>query len=841
MSIKFPNALAPVIAFLLLATSASAQTTVKSPDAFLPHKIGEQFTEHYELVSYFQYLAAMSPKTMKLEQYGSTNEDRPLMIAIFSSPENMARLEQIRLNHLRGCGLEPGVYDESVPTAIVWLSMSVHGNEGSGSECSMPLAYKLATQTEANIQEWLKNTVVIVDPSLNPDGFSRYNHWLRGVGNKIPNPDLAGREHLEPWPGGRVNHYYYDLNRDWAWLTQKESQERVAAYQQWVPHVHADLHEQYVDNPYYFAPAAEPMHLYINQWQRDFQNTIGKNHAMYFDQEGWLYFTKEVFDLFYPSYGDTYPMFNGSIGMTYEQAGNSRGGRAAAMSTGDTLTLLDRVQHHLTTSLSTIEISSKNAQALSTNLKNYYQKSINNPAGAYLSYVIKADNDPNRTEALLQLLKRHRIQFGLAGASISNAKGFDYTTGKEGSTSVAADDIILSAYQPHGVLLQVLFDPESTLVDSLTYDITAWALPFAYQLNAFALKQKIEPKKPYTFKKPNEVMLAAKPYAWCIQKKSLADDLFLSHLVQKGVKVRYATKPFDMAELHYEPGALVITRADNKSIDGNLDGLVKEAGNACAVPLNPIFSSWNTGGPNFGSEAMRLVRTPQIALLYGDDVDANAYGHTWHFLEEDLQIQFTALPISSFISGNIARYNTIILPGGSYNFSDETLGKIKEWTQGGGRLIAFDSGAKAFSGKDGFDWKLKAEDTDKDSTENKMPLRYSTHERDGISDTNPGCVIKAKTDSSHPLAFGLKPAFYTLKTNNFAYEMPKTGTPILWTENTVEKFGFVGARLLPKFKNTALVTYQSMGDGSVIYMSDSPIFRGFWYGGKELLANALFF
>ncbi|MEZ4980279.1 MAG: hypothetical protein R2769_01580 [Saprospiraceae bacterium] len=298
-----------------------------------------------------------------------------------------------------------------------------------------------------------------------------------------PIQTLDSREHNEPWPGGRVNHYLFDLNRDWAWATQIETQQRLKLYQEWMPHVHPDVHEQYIDNPYYFAPAAEPFHQYITQWQRDFQTEIGKNHAGYFDENGWLYFTREIFDLFYPSYGDTYPTFNGAIGMTYEQAGHSTAGRAASMRNGDTLLLKDRMAHHHTTSMSTIEMTSKNASRVVKNFKAYFDEGKNNPQGNYKTFVIRnKEEDASKIKALLTLLDRHKIQYGKAANSKSGINGFDYQNNKTRFFFINENDLVISAYQPKSVLAQVLFEPEGVLSDSLTYDITAWALPYAYGL-----------------------------------------------------------------------------------------------------------------------------------------------------------------------------------------------------------------------------------------------------------------------------------------------------------------------------------------------------------------------
>src|SRR6185295_12415082 len=258
-----------------------------------------------------------------------------------------------------------------------------------------------------------KNIVVVIDPCINPDGRDRYVNWFNTIVGKESNPSLNAREHDEPWPGGRTNHYNFDLNRDWAWQTQVESQQRMKLYNQWLPQIHVDFHEQGINNPYYFAPAAQPYHEAITQWERDFQVTIGRNNAKYFDANGWLYFTKEVFHLFYPSYGDSYPIFNGGIGMTYEQGGGSAGGLGVIKEEGDTLSLVDRVMHHYTTSLSTIEISSQYAPRLIKEFRKFFIDAVTTGAGPYKSYLIKNNpQDTERINALLELLDKNGIQYG---------------------------------------------------------------------------------------------------------------------------------------------------------------------------------------------------------------------------------------------------------------------------------------------------------------------------------------------------------------------------------------------------------------------------------------------
>lgn len=831
-----------VLAVLFLALPpAFAQLKLKSPDEFLPHRLGEQFTPHHLLTDYYEYLAANAPATVKLERYGYTNEARPLQIACFSSPENIARLEQIRTNNLRLSGTtdDPQKGDKSKMPAIVWLNMSVHGNEPSGSECGMLLAWQLATQSEADVKEWLKNTVVIIDPSSNPDGYDRYSSWYRGASNLLKNPSRYTREHQEPWPGGRPNHYFYDLNRDWAWATQVETRQRLNIYHRWLPHIVADVHEQHVDDPYYFAPAAEPMHAYLTPFQRDFQAEIGANHARYFDQNGWLYFTNEVFDLLYPSYGDTYPMFNGAIGMTYEQAGNGRAGRAIKITNGDTLTLHDRILHQITTSRSTIEIASKHYQKIVDNFADYYARALSHPPGEYGTFVIRATNDPNRVNTLCQLLDRHQIHYGRAGTTLSNVKGFDYVLGKEITSAIQPNDLVISAFQPKAVMVQTLFEPNVFLSDSLTYDITAWALPFAHGLDAFAARQRIDPKKPYTPWVAVEINAPPAPYAWCVHRRSMADQAWVAALLDQGIKIRYATESFHATDQQFEPGTFVINRADNRSIETDLDRIVKETAKKYNVALHPVFTGLVGKGPEMGSSKFHLVTTPSVGLVYNEDSDENALGHTWYFFEQELGYPVNIMRSDKLSAAALQDINTLIFPNDPSSLDDKTMNLLKEWVSEGGRIIAFEGGIKAFADKSGFDILAKPE-APSDSASKKV-IPYHLQERHQISEQLPGAIVKAQVDTTHPLAYGLGPVYYSLKTNAAAYQLNSKLSCAVWLDDEYDSYGFIGYKVKPRLKNSPIAGTQQIGNGTVVYLTDSPVFRSFWQNGKMILANALFF
>ena len=821
---------------LLMSMTATAQ--LKSPDEFLGYPLGSKFTPHYKIVNYFNQTVAAMPQLMKLEKYGETNEGRELLLAFVSSAENMTRLEEIRRNNLRLTGmLKDKPADLSAP-AIVWLSFNVHGNEASSSEVSMKTLYELLNPANAQTKEWLKNTVVIIDPCLNPDGRDRYVNWFNQMVGKNANADIASREHSEPWPGGRVNHYNFDLNRDWAWQTQVETQGRVKRYNEWMPQIHCDYHEQGINSPYYFAPAAEPFHEVISKWQRDFQFTIGKNHARYFDANGWLYFTKEIFDLFYPSYGDTYPTYNGAIGMTYEQAGHSQGGLAVINSEGDTLSLRDRIAHHFTTSMSTVEIASKNAGKLLTEFKKYFDDANSNGVGEYKTYIITENNEGKR-KALQQFFERNGIVYGSVNAP--QAKGYNYATGKEEIFS-AANSMAVSAYQPKSALVKVLFEPKSKLSDSATYDITAWSLPYVYGVQAYAVKERMALASYSSQKSSSSVSASA--YGYLVNYTSFADAQFLAALLNAKFKVRFAEKDFGFNGKTFSKGTLIILKK------GNEDKLQQFAGMAAAnnASVTEVSSGFVDAGFDFGSEKVHLIKRPNVVMLTGKGVNANAAGEVWHWFEKQLDYPVTLINAEEVDAGNLKNTDVLILPDGNYKFlqNKDAAAEIKAWVQQGGKIIAFDNAAAQIAKAD-WGFKSKKEDDDKKKDEKKDDKdayadvkRYENRERDWIVNNIPGAIYKVELDNSHPLAFGYGNNYFTLKLSDEIYEFMKGSWNVGVIKKENQAAGFVGNKLQEKIKDGTVIGVQSLGSGSVVFFADDPIFRNFWENGKMMLANAVF-
>ncbi len=825
---------------------AKAQVNLLAPDNFLPHRIGEQFTEHSQLVAYYQHVAANSDR-VQLVEFGRTNQLRPQILAIVSAPENLRRIEEIRLNNLRHAGLAAGRPDNGSPVAIVWLGFSVHGNEAAGSEASMPVLHDLANPNNPETTEWLKNTVVLIEPSVNPDGYSRYTSWYRQASPALPDPNPSSREHLEPWPGGRVNHYLFDLNRDWAWATQLETRNRLKVYNDWLPHVVADLHEQWYDAPYYFAPAAQPYHTYLTKWQADFQVEIGKNHARHFDKNGWLYFTKEIFDLLYPSYGDSYPCFNGAIGMTYEQGGHSRAGRAIELPNGDTLTLADRVAHHRMAALSTVEVSANNAGRLVRNFADFYKKSQSDPPGPYKTYIVKSSNPLHKIKALTTLLDRHGIRYGRAGKTEAIASGYDYTTGKEGRANIAEGDLIISAYQPKGLFAQALLDPEAVVVDSNTYDVTAWSLLHANGLEAFAVKQRTDPAGEYVFEKTPPLRTTSTPYAYLAPWNSLQSARFLSLLLKNGVSVRYSESAFAVEGQSWKAGTLVITQADNRKLAG-FDGIVQTAAQQADYPVTAIRTGFVDSGRDLGSSAMRLIENPAVLVLSGEKTWNNEFGQVWHYFDQELGYPATIMDADKLAATDLNPFNTIVLPEGYYGFDDAAIEKINGWIAAGGKLITLGAATRSLADKKGFSLASFASDADKEKARTEAEqialdhrtALYKDRMHKFISDGNPGAVVRVKMDDSHPLAFGLRPYYFSLKTNDLRYDLLKGAWNVGYLEEDFLTHGFIGSNLKKKLKNSAVFAVQDMGRGRVVYLFDNPLFRSFWEEGKLLFSNALF-
>jgi hypothetical protein len=829
--------------------AADAAGPLLTPAQFLGYALGSRFTPQADVNRYAAHVVAHAPGQMKLVRYGQTYEHRPLVVVEVASRENFTKLDEIAHNNRRLAGLESGAAGKQLP-AVAWLSYNVHGNEAVSSEAVMQVLYDLANPQDAEMQKYLQNTVVLLDPCVNPDGHDRYVNWYNRGQNQTPNASPYAWEHREPWPGGRYNHYYFDLNRDWAWQTQQESRQRIALYNQWLPAVHADFHEMGPNNSYYFSPAARPFHSDITPFQRKFQNVIGEYNEKTFDKNNWLYFTREVYDLFAPTYGDTWPTFNGAIGMTYEQGGGGAAGLRYARPDGDTLTLAQRIAHHAAASRATIQATAEHHDGLLREFETYYTTARTQPKGEYKSYVIAAGNDPGQLRNFTQYLDRQEIKYGFAPKQVK-AKGYNYLSGKTETVQIEPHDIVVSMYQPKSTLVKVLFEPKPQLEDSLTYDITAWALPYSFGVKAYALPTRLaaDATAPAAVMVKGSAAATEKPYAYLARWNSLQDVRLLSRLLQQKVKVRFAEKAFAAEGQQYAPGSLIITRAGNEGLGAKFDQLVRAQADSAGTVLHAVKSGFSATGGDLGSGSVHAVKAPNVAVVAGPGINASAFGEVWHFFEQQLGYPLTVLGTEYLSTVPLSKFDVLILPDGNYAdvYPTAALDNLKTWVRAGGKLIAIEGATRFLADKR--DFLLKAKPAPADSATGKGARtnpyralrRYGDEQRRDLEGQAQGSIYCVALDNSHPLAFGYSDKYYALVRSPLGYKfLPQGG----WNVGVIKKnsyaAGFTGSLARPQLTDTFVLGTQDLGRGQVVYLGDNPLFRAFWQSGKLLFGNAVF-
>ncbi len=815
--------------------------TIKSPDEYLGYELGSTFTYHHQVTGYFRYVADNSPNAEYLV-YGQSYEGRELGVCFVSSPENLKNLEEIRKINLAKTGLS-GEKVTGTQIPIIWMSYNVHGNESVGVEAALKTLYTLVENKYDGVDDWLKSCIIIIDPCSNPDGRERYTAMYRNLQPLIPNPDPNSWERSSGWGGSRSNHYFFDLNRDWAWQTQIETRHRIDLYNKFMPHVHADFHEMGSSSNFFFAPGADPWHDIITPWQRDFHKLMGKGNAELFDEKFRLYFTKESFDLFCPSFGDTWPLFNGAMGFTYEQGGGGGAGVSVKREIGDTLTLAHRIDGHFMASMATIKVSYDNRVKLLEGFNKYFETAATSPDFEYKSIIIKGSSETSSVKSLLFLLDRSQIKYSYAGNAGKKVRGFDYALNAEADLTIEKGDILISAYQPQGHLVEVLFEPDSKASDSLSYDLTAWALPYVYNLKAYAVKEKIEASsEKVEFAKPVNSIAEEKPYAYLVNWKGFDEMRFLAELYKRDVRIRSAVKTFTSGTEKYERGSLVIARGDNTHMPSTFDKLVREAAEVAGVKLMTASTGLVDAGKDFGSGYSNARKAPKIVLLGGEGTSAGSVGELWYFFENELKYPVTIINASSFASADMSGYDVLILTSGNYTRYKEP---VMAFLQKGGKVLALESASSLFSAEKttalgkAVDLKaaeLKAKEKKERSDDPELLKKFEDERRHALSERSPGAIYKVKLDYTHPYTFGMgQDWFVMMRSSGLPYLSSGSNIGYITTSEPVS--GFAGYKYKEKIKNTLVIGSERIGGGEVVYISDNPYFRAFWKSGRILLGN----
>jgi hypothetical protein len=821
-----------------LPDSLTYNAAIPKPKDIIYHEVGEWHVTHDRLVNYMKAIAAAAPQRVKLETMGFTYEGRPQVLLIITSPRNHQNLEQIRQQHVKlsDPAASGSINIDNMP-AVVWIGHSIHGNEPSGANASLVSAYYLAAAQGKQIDELLDNVVILFDPSFNPDGLNRFATWVNQHKSKNLVTDPNSREFNEVWPGGRFNHYWFDLNRDWLPAVHVESQNRLEKFHEWKPNILTDHHEMGSGSTFFFQPGVpsrvNPLTPAKNQ---ELTAKIGEFHAAFLDRIGSLYYTKEGYDDFYYGKGSTYPDVNGAIGILFEQA-SSRG--HAQQTANGVLRFPFTIRNQFTTTLSTLEAAKNLRKELLAFQRDFYKNVMAEiPAAPVKGYVFGDANDRGKTQLFATMLRRHQIAVHDLNANIK-ADGYDFQTGKA---------YIVPANQPQHRLIRSIFEKTLTYTDSLFYDITSWTMPLAFglpyaELGATAFNTNMVGGA------VNEVSFPAKPvpvaksdYAYLLEWNEYYAPAALNHLLNNNVLARVATNAFsvtvDGTAKKFAYGTIMIP-VQLQSIAGDeLHKLVQQVVARYGVKVHPLRSGSATQGSDLGSNRFSIVPRQQVAMIAGPGVNATDAGEVWHLFDQRMNIPLSLLEPGMFNRADISKYTTLILVGGTY--TEINKDKLRAWVQNGGNLVLLEDAITWASQNDIGNIRLKRARSAVDST---GTVSYTERDsREGAQQMS-GAIFRAEADLTHPLAYGYTQPFVNMfKANRVFLEKSRNpyATPFFYKDKPLQS-GWLSRENYDAVKNSAAVVVSGVGAGRVIAIADDPNFRAFWLGGSKLMMNAVFF
>ena len=822
---KIISALFLMLSFLLVQGQANYfypnkgnfDASIPTPEQFLGYAIGEQHTRHDRIVAYLKELDRLSDK-VSFEIIGETFERRAQVVAIFSSPENHKNIEQIRLQHLSN---QTNGTNNKVPL-VIHLAYNVHGNEPSSSEAALLTAYYLTASQSEQTKEWLNNMIITLDPVINPDGRDRHTHWANMHKGTPPVADPNDREHNEIWPGGRFNHYWFDLNRDWFLGTFPETRNRINFFHKWRPYVQTDHHEMGTNSTFYFDPGKEssnnpivPDYLYKNIYPK-----FGEYFTKATNSIGSMYFTKEAFDKLYPGYGSSYINFYGGAGFLFEQ-GSSRG--HVQETTTIPITFGFTIRNQFTASLATITASLAEKESLIEMRKQFYVTAKQQATNSIIKgYSFGDAKDFNRTKAFIDLLLLHKIDI----YKVPNST-----------------DYFVPTAQDNYIMVKSIFENQITYKDSTFYDASTWSLIHAYGLpftevkTSMALSEKIN--VPLVL---NNAPIVKSNYAYLVSNTDYNIHQFIYALQSEGVFVQTATRTFSTningENKNFGYGSIIISVQQQKVDADILYNIISKASVAANIKVHTVSTGFSNSGIDLGSNYVKTLKKPEAAMIIGNGVAASEAGEIWHLLDQRLHMPITKIDILNFSRVRLERYNTLVMVSGAYNFLDKnSVDKIKAWVQNGNTLITIKSGAD-WAIKNGFTkFKLAV-----DSSTTKGRLDYDkASDMEGAKALG-GSIFSIDLDTTHPIGYGFSKRKVSVYKNNSTFFQNSTSAynTIAQYTNTPLVGGYLHPNSLKMIKNSPSILVGAEGSGRVILFADEPNFRGTWYGTNKLFLNALF-
>ena len=806
--------------------------SVPRPEQVLGYLLGTRHTEPHRVVEYFRAVSESSDR-VTVAEHGRTHEDRPLIHAVVTSPENHARLRSILENNRRLSETPWSMEQsdmESMP-AIVVLGYSVHGNEASGTEAALLTLYHLAAGSGPAVQSLLDSLVVLIDPMLNPDGRDRFVDWVNRNRGAAHTTDRQDREHREPWPGGRTNHYWFDLNRDWLPARQPETQARLRLYHEWRPQLVADFHEMGGDATYFFQPGV-PSRTHPNTPPRNQELTgmIAGYHARALDQLGQLYFTQEVFDDFYYGKGSTYPDVNGAVGILFEQASP----RALESETANgPLHYALTVRNQFATSLSTLNAARDLRLDLLSHQREFYADA---PRFAeelgVAGYLLALEPGRLRALELASLLQRHRIQVHELGEALSvGGRRFD-----------PGQALIVPAAQPQSRLIDAMLSSRTTFSDSLFYDVSAWTLPHAFDVDVRPIEGSDLPigrlwsASGQVGQVP--VVLDPEAVAFLVEWDGLATARFLSILQNAGLRVRLMTRSFtartDGNLKDYPAGVLVIPVRQNGLSEDSTRAAVLGSARHAGVVVYSTGTALTPEGPDLGGSSSTVLSQPAVALLTGPGTSSTRTGEVWEFLSAYLDVRVSLLDLDRLDSADLSSYDVVVFAGGST--PDSSLAPLEAWMRAGGRLIAAGSAVDDVV-KSGL-----VELTERPFNLDSLTADAAWGEKRAARGAHAvgGTILQTDLDPTHPLAFGIGESVPTFRASSSFFDA-ESPTGIVGRYGPAPLLGgYISSARLESAAGSVAVVAVRHGRGAVIVLLDEPVYRGFWIGSARLLSNAVF-
>ena len=804
---------------------------VPTPAQFLGFEMGAWHVSHDQLLAYLRELARTSPR-VQLRQYARTHEQRPLICLTISDTANLNNLESIRTQRL--ALLDPAKADQvaldKMP-AVWYAGYSIHGNETSGSNAALLFAYYLAAADNPELNQFLKNTVVLLDPCFNPDGMQRFSSWVNSRHSKTLSADPAGDEFKEPWPQGRTNHYWFDLNRDWLVMQQPESAGRVAILQDWKPNVLTDHHEMGSNSTFFFQPGVpsrvNPITPARNQ---ELTAKIATYHAKLLSAKKILFFTRENYDDFYYGKGSTYPDVNGGIGILFEQA-SSRGN--AQETDNGLLTFPYTIRNQVFTSFSTMQAIADMRVELNEYLRRFYQENKEAAKQDVIkAYIFGSPLGQEAMAPLLQILDRHHIQWNGLKQEI-----------KLGNTRFVPNKaVIVPLDQAQYRLVKGIFSAPTSFQDSIFYDISAWTLPYAMGLDFAELGIKdfnpaLLAEPGFATEVPTQTYdpQASSPFAFAVEWGHPQSPRALAALLNAGIRVKVAMQPFKADNRAFAAGTLLIP-ADRQATESNLLGQQLKAILPAEIALFTIKNGLTEEGPDLGSSKFPVLRAPKVLMVTGDGINPADAGEIWHLLDTRYGMSMTMIDHDRMANVNLSKYNVLVMPDGAYSLPIE---KLREFVAAGGTLIATGDALKWLRSASLIT--LDVRNAPPDAPGKRLP--YGGLDDDLGALRMPGAIFEAQLDLTHPLCFGYtRPTLPMFLADALFIDPSKNpyGNPAVFTANPLLA-GYIHPKQKPLVAKSAALAVAGIGKGRVICFPGNPNFRGFWLGTNELFANALFF